>query len=129
MAVRADGIASTAPAGGWIPAWFPQTPVLPPPTGAVIRAATVEELHTEVVNNLVHGEILLEAGDPSSAGAAPATSLDKSAFFALQLAASGHRMPHRHKIKRAIADCLDLLRTSTLLQIPQCWRKRHTRHV
>ena len=88
-AVRAGEMASTASANSWIPAWFPKAPVMAPPTGAVIRVTTVEELLTAVdrvppggtillaeghyrlprvmvlqhVNNLVHGEILLEGGE------------------------------------------------------------------
>ena len=46
--VRADEIASTALASSRIPPWFPKAPVLPPPKGAVIRVATVQELLTAV---------------------------------------------------------------------------------
>jgi hypothetical protein len=50
-AIRAGEVASVALLGQWIPTWFPKAPVLPPPKGEVM------------VNNLVHGEILLEGGE------------------------------------------------------------------
>ena len=60
--VRADVISSTAPASSWIPKWFPKAPVLPPPTGAVMRVATVEELLTAVDRVQPGGTILLAEG-------------------------------------------------------------------
>ena len=60
--VSADEIASTAPTSSWIPHWFPKAPLLPPPTGGVIRVGTAEELLTAVDHIQPGGTILLTEG-------------------------------------------------------------------
>ncbi|GEM_PF-127244 len=60
--VRADEIASAAPATSWMPAWFPKAAVLPPPQGEVIRVRTAEELLAAVERVPTGGTILLSDG-------------------------------------------------------------------
>jgi hypothetical protein len=60
--VRAKVIPSAAPASLWVPPWFPKAPVLPPPAGAVMCVATVEELLTAVDRVQPGGTILLAEG-------------------------------------------------------------------